>query len=275
MQSQSDIFVAGRVLDPHSLGLYSEALFLTLIVTGRFIPPLNEVALPAYAHLHNAGEPLGSAFVATARLVMLVAAPLYVGLSLTAGPAVATLFGPKWLEMVPLVGGLALAIPFMALQIICSSATNAMGRPQICVRSSIAGACIMPVGYLIGIRWGTMGLVHAWQIGAPLLLGVTLWLTLPVIRASWVALAAAMLPVAAATGALAAVVMTLTGVTVGLSAQLQLAILVTGGAATYSLTLKLLWPDLVAQTFDLVLRRRASLPAPADRTTTSETFDAA
>ena len=35
IQSQSDIFIAGRFLPTHDLGLYAEALFLTLIVTGR------------------------------------------------------------------------------------------------------------------------------------------------------------------------------------------------------------------------------------------------
>ncbi|HXI18774.1 MAG TPA: oligosaccharide flippase family protein, partial [Chloroflexota bacterium] len=51
IQSQADIVIAGRSLNPHDLGLYSEALFLTLIFTAKFIPPLNEVAFPAYVQL--------------------------------------------------------------------------------------------------------------------------------------------------------------------------------------------------------------------------------
>ena len=269
LQSQSDIFIAGRVLNPHDLGLYSESLFLTLIFTGRFIPPLNEVALPAYAELIKDGRPVGPAFVATARMVMLVAAPLYVGLSLTAGPIVGTLFGPKWLEMIPLVAGLALAMPFMALQIICSPATNAMARPRIYVRSSIAGAVILPLLFLIGIQWGVPGLVHAWQIGAPLLLMVTLWLTLPVVEARVSDLVTAMKPVAAATLAMAAVVLGLEMVTHSLSYQTRLAILVPAGAAGYGLTLKLFWPALVTELLNLVRKRPASAPAPAGPPTTS------
>ena len=72
IQSQSDIVIAGRLLPTYDLGLYAEALFLTLIVTGRFIPPVNEVALAAYSELHRAGKPLGPYFVKTARLVMLI-----------------------------------------------------------------------------------------------------------------------------------------------------------------------------------------------------------
>jgi O-antigen/teichoic acid export membrane protein len=273
-QSQSDIFIAGRVLDPHDLGLYSESLFLTLIFTGRFIPPLNEVALPAYAELINKDQPVGPAFVSTARLVMLLATPLYVGLGLTAGPLVSTVFGPKWLEMIPVVAGLALAMPCMALQIICSPATNAMSRPRIYLQSSIAGAVIMPVAYLVGIQWGAMGLVRAWQVGAPLLLIVTLALTLPVVKATLGDLLKALWPVIVATAIMAAVVLATSGFVRNISNPAQLAILVTSGVSSYALTLQLLWPTLVREVLNLVLRRRASVAAPVGRTTTSAATDA-
>jgi O-antigen/teichoic acid export membrane protein len=273
VQSQADIFIAGRLLDPHDLGLYSESLFITLIFTGRFIPPINEVALPAYAHLIKDGQPVGPAFVHTARLVMLIAAPLYVGLSLTAAPFVATVLGPKWLEMIPLIAGLALAMPFMALQIIASPTTNATGRAEIYLRTSIAGAIIMPVAYLIGVHWGPQGLVHAWQIAAPLLLIFTLALTLPVIGAQWSALVTAMVPVAVATAVMAVAVLLMQTLVTGLVPPFQLAILVLTGALAYAATLQLIWPDLVRALIDL-LRRRSSVPAPDDRTTIRPATDA-
>ena len=125
IQSQSDIFIAGRVFDPHDLGLYAESPFLTLIFTGKFIPPLNEVAFPAYANLAKEGGDIGQAFITSARLTMFVAMPLYLGLSIVAEPMVMSLFGEKWHDMAPLVSGLALAMPCFALQILCSPATNA------------------------------------------------------------------------------------------------------------------------------------------------------
>lgn len=266
VQSQTDIFVAGRVLNPHDLGLYSESLFLTLIFTGRFIPPLNEVAFPAYAQLVKSGNSLGPAFLSTARLIMLIAAPLYVGLSLTAGPLVHTLFGPKWLEMIPIVSGLAIAMPFMAMQIICSPATNAMSRPRIYLHSSIAGAVIMPIAYVIGIQWGVMGLVRAWQIAAPLLLFVTLRMTLPVIGIRWGALARTMVPAASANAVMGISVLVAAPLLAAQAPQVQLALLVGIGAVTYGMTLQWLWPSLVKDVFNLLRRRGASVPAPADQT---------
>lgn len=255
IQSQADIAIAGRSFDPHHLGLYTEALFLTLIFSAKFIPPLNEVAFPAYTELAKTGGDIGPAFVKAARLTMFVAMPLYLGMAASAGPLVDTLFGPKWHEMIPLVAGLPLAMPFFALQIICSPTTNALGKPRIYVLSSLAGAIIMPVAFLIGSRWGAQGLVHAWQAAAPLLLVVTLWLTLPAIGVRLATLAAAILPSVASALVMALAVRWAGDLTAPLPAPLELAILVSLGAIVY---LGLIWTTarpLIEELHTLVRRK--------------------
>jgi O-antigen/teichoic acid export membrane protein len=238
VQSQSDILIAGRSFDPHHLGLYSEALFLTLIFTAKFIPPLNEVAFPAYTQLARQGGDVGRAFVAAVRMLMFVAMPTYLGLSVSAQPFVDTVMGPKWHEMVPLVAGLPLAMPFFALQIICSPTTNALGQPRIYVWSSLAGAIVMPAAFLIGSRWGAQGLVHAWQVAAPLLLLITLTLTLPVIRVSWIEVGRAVAPSAAGALAMALIVSFAERQITTLPPFAELAVLVLLGIAAY---LALMW----------------------------------
>jgi O-antigen/teichoic acid export membrane protein len=254
IQSQSDIVIAGRVLVPHDLGLYSEALFFTLIMTSRFLPPLNEVAFPAYAELNHAGKPLAPAFLASARMIMLVAAPFYVGLSLTAGPLVATFFGPKWLEMIPIVAALAIAMPAMALQIVCSPATNALGRPGLYLFSNISGAIIMPVCFFYGITGGPQGLANAWHIAAPLLLIVTLAATLPAIGAKALDLVKELLPIAVACLIMSACVLALDSVTRQFAPPLQLALLSLVGAGVYGGVLQLFWPAILADAWAMVRR---------------------
>ena len=255
VQSQADIFIAGSRFAPHDLGLYAEALFLTLIFTGRFLPPLNEVAFPAYAELAQHGHPLAPAFLKSARLTMLLAAPLYIGLSLTAGPLVATLFGPKWLEMVPIVAGLAVAMPAMALQIVCSPATNALAMPRIYLRTSLFGAVVMPLCFLIGVGFGPQGLVHSWQVAAPVLLAATLALTLPAIGARLRDLVTALAPVAAACGLMAIVLLAVRAMTAALPPPLQLATLIAAGGLTYCGALFVLWPQIVRETWAMLRKQ--------------------
>jgi O-antigen/teichoic acid export membrane protein len=233
VQSQADIFIAGRLMTPHALGLYSEALFITLIFTAKFIPPLNEVAFPAYTQLAKEGGNIGWAFVRAARLLMFVAMPFYLGISAVAEPLVDVLLGPKWSDMAPLVHGLALAMPFFALQIICSPTTNALGIPKIYVLANLSGAIIMPVAFYIGSFWGQMGLVHAWQVAAPALLIVTLALTLPVIGVARNQLSAAIAPSVFAALPMYAVARTMVAAMDGTAPILQLITVGSVGAAIY------------------------------------------
>jgi O-antigen/teichoic acid export membrane protein len=233
IQSQADIAIAGSRFDPYHLGLYAEALFLSQILTAKFIPPLNDVAFPSYVELKNSGVAVASAFVSTVRLTMFVAAPLYLGMAATAAPFVETLFGPKWLEMIPFIQLLALAMPFFALQIIFSPATNAMGKPGIYVRSSVAGAIIMPTAFIIGIHYGPMGLGYAWLVGAPLLLLITMLVSLPTIGARGRDILMAVLPSVLSALAMASTVWFVSPVLAFLPAPARLALLVALGGVVY------------------------------------------
>ncbi len=256
VQSQSDIFIAGRSFSAHDLGLYSEALFVALIFSGRFIPPLNDVAFPAFAELVKQGKPIAGAFLSGVQTIMLIALPAYVGLSLTAAPLVATVFGPKWTEMAPILAGLALAMPAMVLQIICSPSTNALGRPGVYLFTNIAGAVIMPTCFLIGIGFGPQGLVASWQVAAPLLLVLTLAATLPKIGVRLVDLGTALLPSITGSAAMALAVSALAPRIEFLPAPVQLLLLATSGAAVYAATLAALWPKVVRRVWAMAGRRR-------------------
>lgn len=268
IQSQSDIVIAGRLLPTHDLGLYSEALFLTLIVTGRFIPPINEVALAAYSELHRANKPLAPYFLKTVRMVMVVSTPIYVGLALTSEAAILTLFGDKWAGMIPIVSGLAIVMPAFALHLICSPATNAMGRPNVYLFTSVAGAVIMPIAFLWGVDGGlfggtegALGLVHAWWIAAPLLCAITLTVTLPRVGVSPLALLHELTPIILASSAMAAAVV-LAQIHAPLEPMwLDLAWNAALGATVYAATFWFGYRPLVAETWEM-LRQRGPAQEP-------------
>lgn len=256
VQSQADIFIAGRRFDPHDLGLYAEALFLTQIFTAKFIPPLNEVAFPAYAELGKGGGAVGAAFATAVRLTMFIACPLFLGMAVVAHPLIETLFGAKWLEMAPLVHFLAFAMPFFAMQIIFSPATNALGKPGIYVRTSLANAIIMTVGFAIGVHWGALGLVTAWIIGAPLMLLVTVILSRHAIGVTGRQLAGAVWPSACAAIAMAGVVLMAGRFTHGLPAPAELGLLVALGAVVYFGLLWMFDRSALGDTYTLITKRQ-------------------
>ncbi len=207
VQSQSDIFIAGRFLDPHDLGLYAEALFLTSIFAAKFVPPLNEVAFPAYARMQHDKKALAAGFLKTAKLILFIACPLYIGMAATAEPFVAVIMGDKWLEGIPYVQILALSMPFMTLQIIFTPALNALGKPNLTARNSMFGAVLMPITFLFGIQYGAIGLAWGWLIAFPILLCFTYYNAKDVIGISWRGLLDSIWPAIFASISMAAVVM--------------------------------------------------------------------
>lgn len=206
LQSQADVFIAGRLFDPHLLGIYTTSLFLTQIFVAKFVPPLNEVAFSAYAKLRDDRVALATAFVKSARLIMVIGLPFYLGMAATARPLVEVVLGPKWQEAAPIVHWLALAMPMMTLQALYAPASDACGRPGISAGNGAVGAVLLPAAFLAGVHWGVMGLIAAWFAAYPFYLAISTWRTLPVIGVRLWALVAAIAPSAIAAIAMALIV---------------------------------------------------------------------
>jgi O-antigen/teichoic acid export membrane protein len=234
VQSQSDVFIGGRMLDAHMLGIYTTALFLTQILAAKFVPPLNEVAFAAYSRIQARPDMIQSAFLKSIRLIMLVAMPFYFGLAVTAEPLVTTFLGAKWGATVGLVPMLCAAMPLMTLQILFAPATNALGRPGLAVRTGLVGVLVMPAAYAIGIQWGPQGLAWAWLGGMGALLAVTVEMSRPVIGISRRSLLAAVAPGLIAASAMAALVAGLDALLPDIGTGKRLALLVAAGAAAYA-----------------------------------------
>lgn len=256
VQTQADVFIGGRLLSAHDLGLYTTALFLSQILINKFLPPLNEVAFPAFARLQADKAAVARAFAKAVRIVMLIALPFSVGLALTAAPLVTTMLGPKWTGAAPVVAILGLAMPFAALRTLYAPATNALGRPGVAAWISGWGAAIMMIGFLVGVRWGPVGLAWAWLIGSPLLLLIATRLTLPVVGLSMADLLAALRPSIIATALMALAVLTLDTTLPPIEAPARLGALVSTGAAAYALALLLFARPVLDELLGL-LRRRA------------------
>ncbi|WEK44742.1 MAG: lipopolysaccharide biosynthesis protein [Candidatus Sphingomonas colombiensis] len=233
LQSQADVFIAGRHFTPHMLGIYTTSLFLTQIFVSKFVPPLNEVAFSAYARIQHDTDATAAAFLKAVRVIMLVALPFYFGLATTAEPLVLTMLGDKWAEAIPVVRLLACAMPFMTLQVLFSPACDALGRPGIGVRNGATGALILATAFLIAVRWDAIGLGWAWICAYPIYLAFTCWRSLPIIGASFPRMAAAIAPPLAAATAMAAAVLLVDAKLPPLAPGFHLAVLVAVGAAIY------------------------------------------
>ena len=266
VQSQADIFIGGRALDAHRLGVYTTALFLAQIVASKFIPPLNEVAFTAYAKLRGDKAAVAHAFAKSLRLIMLAALPMHIGLALTARPFVETVLGPKWGEMVPVVRLLALAMPFLTVQVLFAPAATALGHPRVRVVATAAGALIMPAAFLLAIHWGVTGLGWAWILGMPPLTAITARAAMPVLGISAAAVVAALRPALLCSAVMAIAVAAIDALVVQTSPGLRLGMLTAAGALVYAGLATVLARDAIG---DIVSLMRMTSRRPSSRAATA------
>ena len=254
-QTQSDVVIAGRAVDAHTLGLYTTALFLAQLFVNKVVPPLNEVAFTAYARMQDDRAGFANGFLTAVRAIMLVSIPFCLGLSVTADPLVHVVLGEKWLGVGPYLQLIALAIPFMTLQVLFAPATNALDRPGIAARSSAFGAVLMPLAFLTGIQWGVIGMAAAWLVAYPMMTLATARWSLPVIGVAWRDLGKALAPPVLAGIAMAAGVLAVDYQTNALAPLPRLALLVTVGAAIYLGGLAIFAPDRLRELVAFVRHR--------------------
>ena len=159
--------------------------------------------------------------------------PFYLGLAATAEPLVLTVLGAKWAQAAPVVRLLALAMPFMTLQVLFAPACDARGRPGIGVGNGVVGAIVLGSAFLVGVRWGVLGLAYAWIAAYPVYLGISMWRSLPVIGCRPRDLLAAIGPSALAATGMALVVYLVDGSLSVADVRLRLLVLIGVGAAAY------------------------------------------
>lgn len=266
VQSQADVMIAGRVLDPHSLGVYTTGLFLAQLMAAKFVPPINEVAYAAYSRQQTEGQAdqIAPALLATVRLVMLVGLPAYAGLAVVAPVLVPVLLGDKWVGIVPLLPILAGAMAMLTLQILFSPATNARGFPGIALKVTMLGSVVMPLAFFTGSYWGVAGFAWGWVGGMAVLLAATIALSRSVLGFSLTGLGRAILPPLAAALVMAGgVALMLRALPLTLPPLAALASAVALGVALYLGALYLIAPDRLAEALRFVRNRGASEDAPA------------
>jgi len=141
--------------------------------------------------------------------------------------------------------------------------SNALGRPGSTARVAAVGAVLMPAAFLIGIRFGAIGLAWAWLAAFPLLTLVTARLAGAPMGLRLIDLALAAAPGLGCSVLMAAVVMAIDGLLPPLAAPLRLAILVPAGGIAFLGALMLCARATLKELIALVIRRRSPVQAAA------------
>jgi O-antigen/teichoic acid export membrane protein len=194
--------------------------------------------------------------------------PAYAGLAVVAPVLVPVLLGEQWVEIVPLLPILSLAMAMMTLQILFAPATNARGVPWAALRITMIGSVVMPCAYLIGSQWGVTGFAWGWVGGMAVLTTATVMLSGRIVGLRLGALVQAIVPPLGAALAMAAGVALLLRGLPPLPDLAMLGIAVAAGVALYLGALRLIAPERLAEALRFLRKGGepdvAGDPAPAE-----------
>lgn len=181
---QSDIFLAGRILLPQAIGLYSVSLHLATLPMQKIMGVVNQVAFPAVAKLQHEPERLRLRVLEASRILALFSVATLWGMSSVAPEFVRVAMGDKWLAAVFPLQVICLVMPLRMLRMIFATAALGVGNIRVGMRAAVASVIILPAAFLVGLHWGVNGLALAWVVAVPLVAAVTLPMMLASVRVS-------------------------------------------------------------------------------------------
>ena len=169
---QADVLVAGRFLTEGAVGLYSVSLHLATLPMQRAMGIVNQVAFPTMARLQDEASRLHERLLQAIRLLGFAAIPALWGISAVAPEFVDVVLGEKWHAAILPLQVLSLVAPLRMLAAFLATALAAVGRADLELRNTIVSSIILPIAFLIGVRWQLDGLALSWLIAMPVVLTI-------------------------------------------------------------------------------------------------------
>lgn len=158
----TDSILIGRFFGAVPLGLYSRAQALLARPLQQVITPTNAVLIPVLSRLQSDPQRYRSSYLQAFGGLALVVFSFSALCCVLAKPIVLVILGPKWTGVIPLFAGYALVALTWPLGEICAWLYESQGRGRDQLRNHTYSAAITLAAYLLGLRWGPLGIILAY-----------------------------------------------------------------------------------------------------------------
>jgi PST family polysaccharide transporter len=168
--SNADFVVAGRILGSAALGLYQIGWNLANIPIDKVTSLVGQVTPAVFAAVQQDHAALRRYLVRVTEGLALVTLPAALGLALVAPEFVPLTLGDKWQGAIVPLQLLALSAAFRAVTPMLPQVLIAVGKTRLSLQYGALCAVVLPTGfYLLGRRWGIVGIALIWVFVFPIL----------------------------------------------------------------------------------------------------------
>jgi PST family polysaccharide transporter len=161
-----DSLLIGRVLGAGPLGLYAMAIQLMLYPLQQVSSVIVRVLFPTLVLIKDDLPRLRSAYLKAVGVIALVTFPLMGGLFALADDFVLVVFGPAWVEMVPVLKVLVWVGMMQSVGTTVGSIYLSTGNPGIALRVSLIGTPVLICGMAVGLHWGIFGVAVGYAVAS-------------------------------------------------------------------------------------------------------------
>jgi PST family polysaccharide transporter len=259
--SNADFLVAGRILGKTALGLYEVGWNLANVPIDKITGLLGQVTPAVFSAVQTDHAALRRYLLTITEGLALITFPACLGLALVAPDFVLLTLGEKWHGAIAPLQLLALSAGFRAVTPLLPQVLNVVGKSRLAMRYAVACVVVLPSGfYLLGQRWGTLGLALVWVLVFPILVLPAYRQVLKTIELSNREYLRALWPAASASVVMGATVLAVKwAVGEPVSRTLSLSAQVVAGAAVYALVCVTMHAKRLATFFRFL---RAMRPPP-------------
>jgi O-antigen/teichoic acid export membrane protein len=169
-----DNLLLGKFAPVGDVGLYGRSYNLMMMPLSQVTSVLTRVLFPAFVAVSADPPRFRRAWDASLRYSLLLGLPVGLGTAVSAHALVETLYGERWLGMVPVLALLAASVPAQLVGRNLGPVYQALGRTGQQFHQALVTTGLTVLAVVVGLQWGITGVAAALLIKS--LLG--LWIPL-------------------------------------------------------------------------------------------------
>jgi PST family polysaccharide transporter len=172
---EADSMLLGRFAGSTQLGYYDRGNKLAIIPIQRINTLLQSLMLPILSRLCEEGARYRRAYLRVIRQLMLFMTPGVVGIGVTAPVLIPFLIGEQWAPAAPIFAWLTLSALHRPVSMTMDFLFVSQGRARDYLVWSIFSAVSSVAAFLVGLRWGAIGVAASFALTDVMLRLPFLW----------------------------------------------------------------------------------------------------
>jgi PST family polysaccharide transporter len=205
----SDNAIIGRYLGSAALGFYQLAYNIMMFPVQGIAQVMSQVLFPAFSEIQQDNERFRRIYLRVCSSIALITFPLMTGAAILAEPLIKTVYGPRWVNVIPVLTILAPVGLVQSIVATVGQIYTAKGRTDLMFRVGGTASVLFVIGFFVGLPWGILGIASSYAIFTALLALPLLYIPFRLIDLRLVDMWHALKGIAASTLLMAVVVATL------------------------------------------------------------------